>query len=77
MKYHDLFVIFEKAAKIQVLIEHSVSKQWKRWLSTVCLCPTKRTLGIYGLNRASSYCQFWREKKLLRMYIITIKIFSR
>ena len=38
---------------IQILIhvENSVRKQWSLVLVyTVCLCPTKRTLGLYGLS---------------------------
>ena len=38
---------------IHILIEHSVSKQWTPvliWVSAVCVCPTKRMLGLYGLN---------------------------
>ena len=44
----------------QILIEHSPSKQWRLirrhfmwrliWVYTICLCPTKRALGSYGLN---------------------------
>ena len=46
---------------IQILMEHSVYKQTVEtlirrcivrrlvWVSTVCLCPTKRTLGLYEL----------------------------
>ena len=46
---------------IQILKENSASKQWRPmigcrilrhlvWVCTVCLCPTKRTLGLYGLK---------------------------
>ena len=45
---------------IQILIEHSVRKQleiqirlrimWRLiWACPVCLCPIKKTLGLYGL----------------------------
>ena len=58
---------------IRILIEHSVSKLenlirrrvWQRviWFCTVCLCPTKRTLGLYGLNKIKlhrkKYNIFW------------------
>ena len=36
----------------QILIVKSLNKQWMRrliWVCTVCLCPTKRTLGLNGL----------------------------
>ena len=41
---------------IQISIEYSVSKQWRPCtrrlilVCTVCLCPTKKTLDLYGLN---------------------------
>ena len=44
---------------IQILKEHSVSKQWRPrmwrliWVCTVCVCPTKRKLGLYGLSLRS------------------------
>ena len=44
---------------IQILKEHSVSKQWRPrmwrliWVCTVCVRPTKRKLGLYGLSLRS------------------------
>ena len=41
---------------IQISTEYSVSKQLRPctrcliWVCTVCLCPTKKTLGLCGLN---------------------------
>ena len=44
---------------IQILKEHSVSKQWRPrmwrliWVCTVCVHPTKRKLGLYGISLRS------------------------
>ena len=41
---------------IPILIEQPKREQWRRvvrrliWVFIVCLCPTKRTLGINGLK---------------------------
>ena len=44
------------------------------WVSTVCLCPTKRTLGLYGLISLCGWLQnleiFWPCKVSAR-YIVT------
>ena len=52
---------------IDILIQHSVSKQWRPsvlwrqiWVCTVFLCPTNRTLGLYGL-RDVTYCVHCQE----------------
>ena len=36
---------------IQILIEHFVSKQWRPWVCTVCLCSAKRTLSLYLISK--------------------------
>ena len=38
---------------MEILIRHCVLRCLV-WVCTVCLCPTKRTLGLYGLNNTST-----------------------
>ena len=59
---------------IQIFIEHSVSKQWRMtppqfvpliWDCTVCLGPTKRMLGLYGLSSKETLNTFDPLKQAL------------
>ena len=35
---------------VETLIRHSVRLRHLIWVCTICICPRKRTLGIYGLK---------------------------
>ena len=70
---------------IQISIEHSVSKQQRPilrcliWVCTVFLCPTKRTLGLYGLiitNNIFSIFIALNGKKTFNSVLMTMIIYS-
>ena len=35
-------------------VETLVRRSILIWVGTVCICPTKKMLGVYGLNRESN-----------------------
>ena len=40
---------------VETLIRHRVLRRLT-WVCTICLCPTKRTLGLYGLKETPRWC---------------------
>ena len=47
--FHSKFDRILCKQTLETLIRHRIL--WRLiWVCTVCLCPTKRTLGLYGLN---------------------------
>ena len=44
---------FCKQTVENLIIYHFIKMRRLSWFCTVCRCPTKRTLGLYGLNEAT------------------------
>ena len=49
---------------VETLIRHCVRLQRLIWVCTICLCPRKRTPGIYGL-KMQLFCLFHKSCKNL------------